>query len=202
MVEEREEQVLPEGAQTPAEMNQEQAEPDDGRAWYVVHCYSGHENKVKHNLEQRIETMGMKDKIFEVIVPTEEEVEVKDGKRRVVERRIFPGYILVNMILDEDSWYVVRNTPGVTGFVGMGNKPTPLRPEEVAQILKRMESETPRVKVTFREGDRVRIVEGPFLDFRGTVAEVDMERGKVRVLVNFFGRETPVELDFLQVEKI
>ncbi len=177
-------------------------EPDDGRAWYVVHCYSGHENKVKHNLEQRIESMGMKDKIFEVIVPTEEEVEIKDGKRRVVERRIFPGYILVNMIMTEESWYVVRNTPGVTGFVGMGNKPTPLRPEEVAQILKRMEVETPRVRVTFREGDRVRIIEGPFNDFRGTVAEVDMERGKVRVLVNFFGRETPVELDFLQVEKI
>lgn len=194
---------------TPAEADaaqpsagEEEAEPDDGRAWYVVHCYSGHENKVKHNLEQRIESMGMKDKIFEVIVPTEEEVEIKDGKRRVVERRIFPGYILVNMIMTEESWYVVRNTPGVTGFVGMGNKPTPLRPEEVAQILKRMEVETPRVRVSFREGDRVRIIEGPFNDFRGTVAEVDMERGKVRVLVNFFGRETPVELDFLQVEKV
>ncbi len=177
------------------------AEVDDGRAWYVVHCYSGYENKVRHNLEQRIESMGMKDKIFDVIVPTEEEIEVKDGKRRVVERRIFPGYILVNMILTEDSWYVVRNTPGVTGFVGMGDEPTPLRPEEVAQILKRMESETPRVKVTFRPGERVRIVEGPFHDFRGTVEEIDMERGKVRVLINFFGRETPVELDFLQVEK-
>ena len=179
----------------------QEAEADDGRAWYVVHCYSGYENKVRHNLEQRIESMGMKDKIFDVIVPTEEEVEVKDGKRRTVERRIFPGYILVNMILTEDSWYVVRNTPGVTGFVGMGDEPTPLRPEEVAQILKRMESETPRVKVTFRQGERVRIVEGPFHDFRGTVDEIDMERGKVRVLINFFGRETPVELDFLQVEK-
>ena len=179
----------------------QEAKADDGRAWYVVHCYSGYENKVRHNLEQRIESMGMKDKIFDVIVPTEEEVEVKDGKRRTVERRIFPGYILVNMILTEDSWYVVRNTPGVTGFVGMGDEPTPLRPEEVAQILKRMESETPRVKVTFRQGERVRIVEGPFHDFRGTVDEIDMERGKVRVLINFFGRETPVELDFLQVEK-
>ncbi len=184
-----------------AEGESPQAEADDGRAWYVVHCYSGYENKVRHNLEQRIESMGMKDKIFDVIVPTEEEVEVKDGKRRTVERRIFPGYILVNMILDEDSWYVVRNTPGVTGFVGMGDEPTPLRPEEVAQILKRMESETPRVKVTFRPGERVRIVEGPFHDFRGTVDEIDMERGKVRVLISFFGRETPVELDFLQVEK-
>jgi transcriptional antiterminator NusG len=174
---------------------------DDERAWYVVHCYSGYENKVRHNLEQRIETMGMKDKIFDVVVPTEEEIEVKEGKRRTVERRVFPGYILVNMILSEESWYVVRNTPGVTGFVGMGNEPTPLRPEEVAQILKRMEAEAPRIKVTFKPGERVRIVDGPFNDFRGTVDEIDMERAKVRVMVNFFGRETPVELDFLQVEK-
>jgi transcriptional antiterminator NusG len=174
---------------------------EDGRAWYVVHCYSGYENKVRHNLEQRIETMGMKDKIFDVVVPTEEEIEVKEGKRRTVERRVFPGYILVNMILSEESWYVVRNTPGVTGFVGMGNSPTPLRPEEVAQIIKRMEAEAPRIKVTFKPGERVRIVDGPFNDFRGTVSEIDMERAKVRVMVNFFGRETPVELDFLQVEK-
>jgi transcriptional antiterminator NusG len=174
---------------------------EDGRAWYVVHCYSGYENKVRHNLEQRIETMGMKDKIFDIVVPTEEEIEVKEGKRRTVERRVFPGYILVNMIMTEESWYVVRNTPGVTGFVGMGNTPTPLRPEEVAQIIKRMEAEAPRIKVTFRQGERVRIVDGPFNDFRGTVSEIDMERAKVRVMVNFFGRETPVELDFLQVEK-
>jgi len=173
----------------------------DGRAWYVVHCYSGYENKVRHNLEQRIETMVMKDKIFDVVVPTEEEIEVKEGKRRTVERRVFPGYILVNMILSEESWYVVRNTPGVTGFVGMGNNPTPLRPEEVAQIIRRMEAEAPRIKVTFKPGERVRIVDGPFNDFRGTVSEIDMERAKVRVMVNFFGRETPVELDFLQVEK-
>jgi len=173
----------------------------DGRAWYVVHCYSGYENKVRHNLEQRIETMGMKDKIFDIVVPTEEEIEVKEGKRRTVERRVFPGYILVNMILSEESWYVVRNTPGVTGFVGMGNNPTPLRPEEVSQIIKRMEAEAPRIKVTFKTGERVRIVDGPFNDFRGTVSEIDMERAKVRVMVNFFGRETPVELDFLQVEK-
>jgi transcription termination/antitermination protein NusG len=176
-------------------------EPGDERAWYVVHCYSGYENKVRHNLEQRIETMGMKDKIFDVVVPTEEEIEVKEGKRRTVERRVFPGYILVNMIMTEESWYVVRNTPGVTGFVGMGNNPTPLRPEEVAQIIKRMEAEAPRIKVTFKPGERVRIVDGPFNDFRGTVSEIDMERAKVRVMVNFFGRETPVELDFLQVEK-
>ena len=180
---------------------EDQQESEDGRAWYVVHCYSGYENKVRHNLEQRIETMGMKDKIFDVVVPTEEEIEVKDGKRRTVERRVFPGYILVNLVLSEESWYVVRNTPGVTGFVGMGNDPTPLRPDEVAQIIKRMEADAPRIKVTFKPGERVRIVDGPFNDFRGTVSEIDMERAKVRVMVNFFGRETPVELDFLQVEK-
>ncbi len=175
--------------------------PADGPAWFVVHCYSGYENKVRHNLEQRIETMGMKDKIFDVVIPTQEEIEVKDGKRRTVERHIFPGYVLVNLIISEESWYVVRNTPGVTGFVGMGNEPTPLRPEEVAQIVKRMEAEAPTVKVTFKVGERIRIVDGPFNDFRGVVAEIDMERTKVRVMVSFFGRETPVELDFLQVEK-
>lgn len=173
----------------------------EGPAWYVIHCYSGYENKVRHNLEQRIETMGMKDKIFDVVIPTQEEIEVKDGKRRTVERHIFPGYVLVNLALSEDSWYVVRNTPGVTGFVGMGNNPTPLRQEEVAQIVKRMEAEAPTVKVTFKVGERVRIVDGPFNDFRGVVSEIDMERTKVRVMVSFFGRETPVELDFLQVEK-
>jgi len=176
-------------------------EDDDPSAWFVVHCYSGYENKVRHNLEQRIETMGMKDKIFDVIIPTQEEIEVRDGKRRTVERHIFPGYVLVNMILTEESWYVVRNTPGVTGFVGMGNNPTPLRPEEVSQIVKRMEADAPTVKVTFKVGERVRIIDGPFNDFRGVVAEIDMERTKVRVMVSFFGRETPVELDFLQVEK-
>ncbi len=177
--------------------------PADGqeRSWFVVHCYSGYENKVRYNLEQRIETMGMKDKIFDVVIPTQEEIEVRDGKRRTVERHVFPGYVLVNMILSEESWYVVRNTPGVTGFVGMGNDPTPLRPEEVQQILRRMEAEAPLVKVTFKIGERVRIVDGPFNDFRGIVSEIDMEKTKVRVMVNFFGRETPVELDFLQVEK-
>ena len=186
---------------TPAEPAPADLPADGGPAWFVVHCYSGYENKVRHNLEQRIETMGMKDKIFDVVIPTQEEIEVKDGKRRTVERHIFPGYVLVNMILSEESWYVVRNTPGVTGFVGMGNDPTPLRPEEVAQIVKRMEAEAPTVKVTFKVGERVRIVDGPFNDFRGVVSEIDMERTKVRVMVSFFGRETPVELDFLQVEK-
>lgn len=176
-------------------------EPKEQRAWYVIHCYSGYENKVRHNLEQRIETMGMRDRIFDVVIPTQEEIEVKDGKRRVVERHVFPGYVLVNMLMSDESWFVVRNTPGVTGFVGMGTEPAPLRPEEVSNILKRMEAEAPHVKVTFKVGERVRIIDGPFNDFRGTVAEIEAERSKVRVMVNFFGRETPVELDFLQVEK-
>lgn len=176
-------------------------EEDDGRAWYVIHCYSGYEKKVRHNLEQRIETMGMKDMIFDVVIPTQEEIEVKEGKRRSIERHVFPGYVLVNLILTEESWYVVRNTPGVTGFVGMGNEPTPLRTEEVTHILKRMEAEAPHVKVSFKSGERVRIIDGPFNDFRGTVSEIDLEHAKVTVMVNFFGRETPVELDFLQVER-
>lgn len=188
-------------AQTSAPEEQAADEIDDQRAWYVIHCYSGYENKVRHNLEQRIETMGMKDLIFDVVIPTQEEVDVKDGKRRTVERHVFPGYVLVELILSEESWYVVRNTPGVTGFVGMGNEPTPLRPEEVKQILKRMEEVAPHIKVSFKVGERVRIIDGPFNDFRGTVSEIDMDRSKVRVMVNFFGRETPVELDFLQVEK-
>jgi transcriptional antiterminator NusG len=176
--------------------------PDDGRAWYVVHCYSGYENKVRHSIEQRIETMEMQSRIFDVVVPTEEEIEIKDGKRRTVERRVFPGYILVQLIMDEDSWYVVRNTPGVTGFVGMGNEPTPLREDEVAKIMNRMEAEAPKVKFNFQPGEKVRIRTGPFADFIGTVDEIDIERAKVRVLVSFFGRETPVELDFLHVENI
>ena len=187
--------------ESPSTKLRKTSDMDDNRSWYVIHCYSGYENKVRYNLEQRIETMGMKDMIFDVVIPTQEEIEVREGKRRSIERHVFPGYVLVNMILTEESWYVVRNTPGVTGFVGMGNDPTPLRPEEVSQILKRMEAEAPHVKVTFKAGERVRIIDGPFNDFRGTVSEIDMERAKVTVMVNFFGRETPVELDFLQVEK-
>ena len=174
---------------------------EDGRAWYVIHCYSGNEDKVRHNIMQRIESMGMDTLIFDVVVPTEDEVNIKNGERQTVEKKVFPGYILVYMILTEESWYMVRNTPGVTGFVGMGNDPTALQPEEVARILKRMESESPRINVTFRIGERVRIVDGPFEDFYGKVSEIDMERATVRVMVNFFGRETPVELDFLQVEE-
>jgi transcriptional antiterminator NusG len=175
---------------------------DGERHWYVVHCYSGYENKVMHAIMQRIETMGMRDKIFDVIVPTQEEVEVKDGKRRNVERRVFPGYILVLMKMDEDSWYVVRNTPGVTGFVGMGNDPTPLRPEEVKAIMDRMESGVVVPRVDFKPGQKIRIIDGPFNDFIGTVAAIDLDKSKVRVMVNFFGRDTPVELDFVEVEKV
>lgn len=169
--------------------------------WYVIHCYSGYEYKVSHAIQQRIETMGMTDRIFDVIVPTEEEIEVKDGKRRNVERRVFPGYILVQMRMDEDSWYVVRNTPGVTGFVGMGNDPIPLQPDEVKQIIDRMSNEKPKYKIDFKVGQKIRIIDGPFNDFIGEVADIDMDKSKVRVMVNFFGRETPVELDFLEVEK-
>jgi transcriptional antiterminator NusG len=180
---------------------EEQAELE-GRAWYVIHSYSGYENKVKANLEQRIDSMGMQDKIFQVVVPTEEEIEVRDGQRRITEKKIFPGYILVEMLMTDDSWYAVRNTPGVTGFVGMGRRPTPLRPEEVQRIMKRMEEEAPKIKVTFRPGQRVRIIDGPFTDFVGNVDDIDMDKSRVRVLVSFFGRDTPVELDFLQVEKM
>jgi transcriptional antiterminator NusG len=181
---------------------QEEGAEQAGRYWYVIHSYSGYENKVKKNLESRIESMGMQDYIFEVVVPTEEVVELKEGRRRTVEQRIFPGYVLVDMILTDESWFVVRNTPGVTGFVGSGSQPTPLREEEANAILKRMEEEAPKVKVSFRVGDSVRIVDGPFTDFMGTVDDLNLEKGKVRLLVSFFGRETPVELDFLQVERM
>ena len=180
------------------------------RAWYVVHCYSGYENKVKKGLEQRLLTIpGMQELIFRAVVPTEEEIDLREGQRKVVQRRVFPGYILVEMVQyspddprSKEAWYVVRNTPGVTGFVSSGDIPTPLRDDEVAKILKRMETDQPKVRVTYRTGQVVHIVDGPFADFRGTVDEVNMEKGKVRVMVSFFGRETPVELDLLQVEKV
>ncbi len=180
----------------------ELTEPEDDREWYVVHCYSGREQKVKDKLERRIRSLGMEDKVFQVVVPTEDEMELRQGERRTVERRIFPGYLLVQMILDDDSWYVVRDTPGIIGFVGMGDKPTPLRPSEVSSIMERMEAEAPTIKVTFEPGEKVRIVDGPFDGFIGMVDEIDMDRATVNVMVSFFGRETPVELDFLQVEKI
>lgn len=169
--------------------------------WYVVHTYSGYENKVRQNLLHRVETMDVSDRIYEVVVPTQEEVEIKSGQRHSVLRKVFPGYVLVRMDMDDESWYVVRNTPGVTSFVGMGNKPTPLEEGEVQAILKGMHAEPKRVNVSLALGDMVRIVDGPFTDFRGTVDEIDQEKGKVKVLVSFFGRETPVTLDFLQVER-
>jgi len=197
--------VSDEGGEEPGqavEEAEEEPERPEGVAWFVVHSYSGYENKVKKNLEHRIESMGMQDQIFQVVVPTEEEVELRDGQRRTTERRVFPGYILVEMLMNDDTWYVVRNTPGVTDFVRSGTKPIPLRQEEVDKILKRMEAEAPKIKVSFREGQKVRIVDGPFEDFMGTVDYIDADRARVRVLVNMFGRETPVEVDFLQVERV
>jgi transcriptional antiterminator NusG len=174
----------------------------DDAQWYVVHAYSGHEEKVKKNLEKRIDSMDMHDKILQVLVPMEDEIEIKDGKRRHVQKRIFPGYILVKMVMTDESWYVVRNTPGVTSFVGSGNKPVPLQEKEVKAIQKQMKQEAPKIRVDFQVGEAVRVVDGPFTDFHGKVDDINPERGKLKVLVNMFGRETPVELDLLQVEKV
>lgn len=173
-----------------------------GRNWYAVHTYSGYEDAVARNLRQRIESMGMEDKIFNVLVPTEKKIKIKGGKRRMVEEKIYPGYVLVEMVVSDDSWYVIRNTPRVTGFVGSGTTPTPLSPEEMDILLKRMGETEPRHKIDLRAGDAVKITDGPFKDYEGRVSEVDEERGKAKVLVSIFGRETPVELDFLQVQKI
>ena len=176
--------------------------------WYIIHTYSGQEERVKRNLDQRVASMDVGDKIFQVVVPTEEEIEIKEGRRRSVRRKVFPGYILIHMAMDDDSWHVVRNTPGVTGFVSAEDegerrpKPVPLEQAEVERILKQMESEAPRLTVGFTMGQSVRITDGPFTDFIGTVDQVMSDRGKVVILVSFFGRETPVELDFLQVEKL
>ncbi|WP_100405981.1 transcription termination/antitermination protein NusG [Bacillus solitudinis] len=173
--------------------------------WYVVHTYSGYENKVKANLEKRVESMEMTDKIFRVLVPVEEETEIKNGKSKQVTRKVFPGYVLVEMIMTDDSWYVVRNTPGVTGFVGSsgaGSKPTALLPDEVESILKQMGVEEPRAEIDFEMKESVKVKEGPFANFIGTIEEIQVEKQKVKVHVNMFGRETPVELDFTQVEKI
>lgn len=170
--------------------------------WYVIHTYSGYENKVKANLEKRVHTMEKEDKIFRVVVPVEDEYEIKDGKKRVIQKKVFPGYVLVEMIMSDDSWYVVRNTPGVTGFVGSGNKPIPLREDEVALILKEGQTEEARPKVQFSVGEHVKVIDGPFEDFTGTIDGVDPDKAKLRVLVSLFGRETPVELDYVQVEKL
>jgi transcription termination/antitermination protein NusG len=170
--------------------------------WFVIHTYSGYENKVKANLEHRIASMDVTDKIFQVVVPTEEEIEIKNGQRRTVQKKVFPGYVLVQMMLSDESWYVVRNTPGVTSFVGSGNKPIALSKTEVRQILKQMEVEAPKAKISYQRGQSVKVIEGPFAEFIGVVDDISLEKGKVWVLVSFFGRETRVELDFLQVEKL
>lgn len=215
--------MIAEPESTPGVVQQEATEADkrraqipteeeafqEGRVWYIIHTYSGHENKVKTNLEHRIASMDAQDLIFRVVVPTEDEIEIRDGQRRTVARKIFPGYILVQMVeLKEDdprsnqAWFVVRNTPGVTGFVGSGTRPVPLEKDEVLRILRQMRVEEPRIKVGFQVGQSVRIVDGPFQDFVGVVDDLNLEKGKVKVLVSFFGRETPVELDFLQVERL
>jgi len=170
--------------------------------WYVLHTYSGYEDSVVSNLQQRIESMGMEDKIFEVIVPKEKKIKIKDGKRTTVDEKIFPGYVLVQMIVTDDSWYVVRNTPNVTGFVGSGTIPTPISDDEVKMIQKRMGLEEPKFKIEFVTGDLLRITDGPFKGYEGKVSEIDEAKGKIKVLVSIFGRETPVELDFLQAKKI
>jgi transcriptional antiterminator NusG len=180
------------------------AESTSGSAkqWYVIHTYSGYENKVKANLEHRIESMGVEDQIFQVLVPMEEEIEIKNGQRQTVNKKVFPGYVLVEMAMSDESWYVVRNTPGVTSFVGSGNRPTPLVEGEVKKILKQMGVEAPKFKLQFTKGQSVRVKDGPFAEFIGTVDEVNPEKNKVKVLVSIFGRETPVELDFLQIDKL
>ncbi|MEA2098319.1 MAG: transcription termination/antitermination protein NusG [Patescibacteria group bacterium] len=175
---------------------------DFGRSWYVLHTYSGYEDNVCRNLKQRIDSMGMEDKIFDVLVPKEKKIKIKNGKRKTIEERIFPGYVMVEMIVNDDSWYVVRNTPNVTGFVGSGNTPTPISEEEMSALKKRMGVSEPKYKIDVIQGDIVKIVDGPFKDFDGKVDGIDEEKGKVKILVQMFGRETPLELDFLQIKKI
>ena len=174
---------------------------ENQKQWFVVHTYSGYEERAKKNLEQRIKSMDSGD-VFQVVIPTEEETEVKNGQRREITKKILPGYVLIQMKMSDQSWNIVRNTPGVTGFVGSGNKPTSLPEEEVDRIMKQMTNEAPRIKVGFRRGQSIRVVDGPFIDFMGVVDDINEQRGKVKVLLSLFGRETPVEVDFLQVEKL
>lgn len=169
--------------------------------WYVLHTYSGYENKVKKSIESRVETLDLGDRVYEIVVPTQEEIEIRNGQRHTVQRKVFPGYVLVRMVMDDETWYQLRNTPGVTGFVNVNNKPVPLAEQQVQAILKGMTAEAPKVKMSFQLGDTVRIIDGPFADFRGEIDEINHEKGKIKVLVSFFGRETPVELDFLQAER-
>ena len=170
--------------------------------WYVIHTYSGYEDAVANGLKQRVESLGVEDKIFNVLVPKEKKIKIKSGKRKVIEEKIYPGYVLVEMIVTDDSWYIVRNTPNVTGFVGVGTTPVPISSEEIEILKKRMGVEAPQYKIDVIVGDSVKIVDGPFKDFDGKVSEIDEERGKVKVLVNMFGRDTPVELDLLQIKKL
>ncbi len=174
----------------------------EGRSWYVIHTYSGYEENVKHGLEQRIESMDMEDKIFSVLIPTEKKIKIRGGKRTMVVEKTFPGYVFVEMELTDESWYVVRNTPNVTGFIGSGVTPTPVSKEEIDLLIKKMGVETPKYTVNFDIGETVKISDGPFKDFEGTINNIDTEKGKVKVLVSVFGRETPVELDLLQVKKV
>lgn len=185
-----------EGLQSPDRME---------KNWYVVHTYSGYENKVKANLEKRVESMGMQDKIFRVVVPEEEETDIKNGKKKVVKKKVFPGYVLVEIVMTDDSWYVVRNTPGVTGFVGSagsGSKPTPLLPGEAEAILKRMGMDERKTDIDFELNETVKVIDGPFTNFTGSIEEIDYDKSKVKVFVNMFGRETPVELEFTQIDKL
>lgn len=185
-----------EGLQSPDRME---------KNWYVVHTYSDYENKVKANLEKRVESMGMQDKIFRVVVPEEEETDIKNGKKKVVKKKVFPGYVLVEIVMTDDSWYVVRNTPGVTGFVGSagsGSKPTPLLPGEAETILKRMGMDERKTDIDFELNETVKVIDGPFANFTGSIEEIDYDKSKVKVFVNMFGRETPVELEFTQIDKL
>jgi len=175
---------------------------EQSKPWFVIHTYSGYEERVKKNLAQRIRFMDSEGEISQVVIPTEDEIEVRSGQKRTVSKKILPGYVLIQMKMSDQSWRIVRNTPGVTGFVGSGDRPVPLKEDEVSQILRQMEAEAPKLKIGFREGQSVRVTDGPFVDFIGVVDSMNSEKGKVRVLLSLFGRETPVELDFLQVEKL
>ncbi len=172
------------------------------KQWYVIHTYSGYENKVKANLERRIESMHMEDKIFRILVPMEDEIEVKNGQKKLYKRKIFPGYVLVELCMTDDSWYVVRNTPGVTGFVGSGTRPIPLSDDEAKSILRKMGMDVPKAVINFEVNDKVQVISGPFEEFIGVVEEIMLDKAKVKVMVSMFGREVPVELDFSQIEKI
>lgn len=172
------------------------------RKWYVIHTYSGYEEAVAKNLMQRVHSLGMEDKIFNVVVPKEKKIKIKNGRREIVEEKIYPGYVLVEMIVTDDSWYVVRNTPNVTGFVGSGTTPIPVSEKEINELLKKMEIKEPQHKIDIKVGDLVKITDGPFKDFDGKISEIDEEKGRVKVLVNLFGRDTPVELDYLQIKKL